>query len=125
MDLLSAIADKDREALARMVSDSVVFHSPGTTYHGREQVVDVLAVAPAVIANLRAAREPVDIGEDERLTFITGDIDDEGLDGVLIEARDEAGRIAEITMLVRPLSAVQAATRHLARSLAEAAERRT
>ena len=81
MELVGAMAGKDRDALARMVSDTVVFHSPGTTYHGREQVVDVLAVAPVVIANLRAVREPVAIGEDETLTFIAGSVEDEELEG--------------------------------------------
>ena len=121
MDLLDAIAGKDREALAEMVSDDVVFHSPGTTYSGREQVVDVLGVAPDILANLRATREPFAITADETLTFITGSVEDNELDGVLIEARNEAGRVAEITMLLRPLSAVQAGVRHLARALAEKA----
>ena len=125
MDLLSALVEEDREALAGMVSDEVLFHSPGTTYRGREQVVDVLSVAPRVIANFRAAREPVAITADEMLTFITGRVEDEELHGVLIEARNEAGRIAEVTMLLRPLSGVQAAVRHLARALAETGEART
>jgi hypothetical protein len=122
VDLLGAIAAGDREAIAAMVSDGVVYHSPGTTYRGREQVVDVLAVAPSVIANLRATRDQVAIGDDEGLTFVTGTVEEEQLHGVLIEARDEAGRVAEINLLLRPLSAVQAATRHLARALADAGE---
>ena len=124
MDLLGAIAAGDRDALAAMVSDGVVYHTPGTTYRGREQVVDVLAVGPSVIANLRATRDQVAIGDGEGLTFVTGTVEQEQLHGVLLEARDEAGRIAEITLLLRPLSAVQAAVRHLARALAEAGEAR-
>jgi SnoaL-like domain len=124
MDLLGAIAAGDRDAIGAVVSDVVVYHSPGTTYRGRDQVVDVLAVAPSVIAKLRATREPVAIGEDEALSFVTGSVEDAEVHGVLIEARDEAGRVAEITLLLRPLSAVQAAVRHLARALAEAGEAR-
>ena len=82
----------------------------------------MLVVAPSVIANLRATRDPVAIGDDEGLTFVTGAVEEEQLHGVLIEARDEAGRVAEINLLLRPLSAVQAATRHLARALADAGE---
>ena len=124
MDLLGTIAAGDREGLAAMVSDGVVYHSPGTSYRGREQVVDVLGVAPSVIANFRATRDPVAIGNDERVTFVTGTVEEEEIHGVMIEARDEAGRIAEINLLLRPLSAVQAATRHLARALADAKESR-
>jgi hypothetical protein len=122
VDLLGAIAAGDREAIAAMVSDGVVYHSPGTTYRGRDQVVDVLGVAPSVIANFRATRQPVAVGEDEAVIFVTGTVEEEQVHGVLIEARDEAGRVAEITLLLRPLSAVQAATRRLARALANAGE---
>ena len=124
MDLLSAIAEGDREALEAMVSDDVVYHSPGTTYRGREQVVDVLAVAPAVIANWSPTRGPVPIGAEGAFTLVTGSIEDEELHGVLIEMRNEAGQIAEVTLLLRPLRAVQAAVRHLARALAEAGDTR-
>jgi hypothetical protein len=77
-----------------------------------------------VIANLRAIRDQVAIGDGEGLTVVTGSVEEEQLHGVLLEARDAAGRIAEITLLLRPLSAVQAAVRHLARALAEAGEAR-
>ena len=77
-----------------------------------------------MIANFRATRDPVAIGNDERVTFVTGTVEEEEIHGVMIEARDEAGRIAEINLLLRPLSAVQAATRHLARALADAKESR-
>jgi ketosteroid isomerase-like protein len=36
MDLLSAIRERDREALAALVADDVVLYSPATTYRGRE-----------------------------------------------------------------------------------------
>ena len=42
MDLLEAIIARDREALAALVADDVVFNSPVTTYRGRDQVVDLL-----------------------------------------------------------------------------------
>ena len=124
MDLLEAIAAGDREAIAALVSDGVVYHSPGTTYRGREQIVDVLGVAPSVIVNFSATRDRVAIGDHENLTFVTGTVEEEEIHGVLIEARDEAGLVDEINLLLRPLSAVQAATRHLARALADAKESR-
>jgi hypothetical protein len=124
MGLLAAIAAGDRDALAGMVSDDVVYHSPGTTYRGRDQVVDVLSVAPRVLGNLSATREAVEIGAGETLTFLTANVEDEQLHGVLIEASDEAGRISEITWYFRPLRGVEAAVRHLARALAEAGEAR-
>src|SRR4051812_42628611 len=102
MDLLSAIAERDRQALAAMVADDVVFHSPATTYRGRDQVVDLLAIAGGAIDGPTPTREPVAIGNGETLTFLKGRVGDEQLDGVLIEVRNEQGRITEITMLLRP-----------------------
>jgi hypothetical protein len=113
MDLLSAIGERDREALAAMVADDVVFHSPVTTYHGRDQVVDLLALIGSVLDDVTATREV------ETVTFVKGHMEGEELDGVLVESRDSDGRIAEITLLLRPLATLQAAVRRMARALAE------
>ncbi len=61
MDLLTAIRERDREALAAMVADDVVFYSPATTYRGREQVVDLLALIGSVLEDVTAIRE---VGEE-------------------------------------------------------------
>ena len=113
MDLLSAIREGDREALAEMVADDVVFHSPATTYRGRDQVVDVLALTGSVLEDATATREV------ETVTFVKGRSEGDELDGVLVEIKDDDGRIAEITLLLRPLAAVQKAVVRMARALAE------
>lgn len=113
MDLLDAIRGRDREALAAMVADDVVFHSPVTTYRGRDQVVDLLALIGAVLEDVTVTREV------ETVTFVKGHSDGEELDGALVEIRDDDGRIAEITLLLRPLPALQSAVRRMARALAE------
>ena len=113
MDLLSAIRDGDREALAAMVADDVVFHSPATTYRGRDQVVDVLALIGSVLEDATATREV------ETVTFVRGHSEGEELDGVLVEISDDDGRIAEITLLLRPLATLQKAVVRMARALAE------
>jgi len=113
MDLLSAIRERDREALAALVADDVVFYSPATTYRGRDQVVDVLALIGSVLEGVTATRQV------ETVTFIKGHSEDEQLDGVLVEITDADGRIAEITLLLRPLATLQMAIRRLARAMAE------
>jgi len=113
VDLLGAIRKRDRAALAAMVGDDVVFNSPVTTYRGREQVVDLLALIGTVLDDVEAT------GEVETVTFVKGHMDGEELDGVLVEIRDDDGRIAEITLLLRPLATLQAAVRRMARALAE------
>ena len=113
MDLLSAIRERDREALAAIVADEVVFHSPSTIYRGREQVVDVLALIGSVLVDVTATREV------ETVTFIKGRSEGEELDGVLVEIKDANGRIVEITLLLRPLATLQKAVVQMARALAE------
>jgi ketosteroid isomerase-like protein len=115
MDLLQAISERDREALAALVADDVVFHSPATTYRGRDQVVDVLDVLGSVFEDITRTREV------ETVTFLKGRAGDEELDGALVEIQDSDGRIAEITLLLRPLAGVQAGVRLMARALAERA----
>jgi hypothetical protein len=112
MDLLQAISGRDREALAARVADDVVFYGPATTYRGRDQVVDVLATVGSVLEDITKTREV------ETVTFLTGRVGDEELDGALVEIKDSEGRLAEITLLLRPLAGVQAGVRLMARALA-------
>ena len=113
MRLLQAIQESDREALGALVADDVVFHSPATTYRGREQVVDLLALIGVVLDDVTATREV------ETVTFVKGRLGDDEMNGVLVEITDDDGRIAEITLLLRPLATLQLAVRQLARVLAE------
>ena len=114
MELVQAIREQDREALGAMVADDVVFHSPATTYRGRDQVVDVLAVIGRVLEDLTATHEV------ETVTFVNGHLDDgEELDGVLVETTAADGRVAEISLLLRPLATLEIGVRKMARALAE------
>ena len=113
MDLLSAIRERDREALSALVADDVVLYSPATIYRGREQVVDLLAVIGKVLEDVTTTREV------ETVTFIKGRSERDELDGVLVEVKGDDGRIAEITILLRPLAAVQRAVVRVAGALAE------
>jgi hypothetical protein len=113
MRLLEAIREQDREALGALVADDVVFHSPTTTYRGRDQVVQLLALIGTVLDDVRAT------GEVETVTFIEGRLGDDELNGVLVEITGDDGRITEITLLLRPLATLQLAVRQLARALAE------
>ena len=112
MDLLEAIVARDREALGALVADDVVFHSPVTTYRGRDQVVDLLVVIGGVFEGITRTREV------ETVTFVKGRAGGEELDGAFVEIKDDDGRIAEITLLLRPLAGIQAGVRLMARALA-------
>ncbi len=96
-----------------MVADDVAFYSPTTIYRGREQVVEILGVIGRLLENPVATREV------ETVKFITGYTEGEELNGVLVEVKDDDGRIAEITLLLRPLATLQKAVVRMARALAE------
>jgi hypothetical protein len=61
--------------------------------------------------------------EVDTVTFITGQSEGDELNGVLVEIRDDDDRIAEITILLRPLAAVQKAVVRLARAMTEGSQR--
>ena len=96
-----------------MVADDVVFNGPVSIYQGRDQVAHLLALVGSVLDDITAT------GQVEMVTFVKGQMDGEQLDGVLIEIRDGEDRISEITLLLRPLTLLQTATRRMARALAE------
>ena len=79
-------------------------------------MVHLLALIGTVLEDITAT------GEVETVTFVKAHLDGEDLDGVLVEIRDDNDRIAEITLLMRPLTVVQKGVRRMARALAEGAE---
>ena len=122
VSLIAAMAERDREAIAGMVADDVVFHGPATAYEGRDQVAEVLAIGGGVLQGLTTTREPATIGPGETVTFIEAGVEGEQLMGVLLERTDEGGRIAEVTILLRPMGPLQTVIRHIARGMAEGGE---
>ena len=120
VSVLKAMVDGDRDALDALVADDVVFNGPATAYAGREQVVEVLVIGGSVLQGLTAAREAANVGPGETLTLIEASVEGEQLNGVLLERTDQAGLIAEVTILLRPLGPLQTAIRYIARGMAEA-----
>lgn len=112
MRLLEAIATADRSALTELLADDVVFHSPVQTYRGRDQVVHLLATIGGVIEDVEATREL------DGVTFFAARVGEHPVDGVLDE-RSDAVHIAEITLMLRPLAALQAAVARMTRALAK------
>lgn len=111
MRLLEAIAAGDREALAELLAEDVVFHSPVQTYRGRDQVVLLLATIGTVVDDIEATREI------NGVTFFSAEVGEHPLDGMLDERRDDV-HITEITLMLRPLASLQAAVARLTRVLA-------
>jgi hypothetical protein len=111
--LLEAIAGRDRDALTELLAEGVVFHSPVQTYRGRDQVVHLLATVGSVIDDIQATRTL------DGVTFFVARVEEHPVDGVLDERAGADGRVTEITLMMRPLAALQAAVARITRTLAQ------
>ena len=111
--LLSAIADGDRDGLDGLLAEHVVFHSPVQTYRGRDQVLLLLVTIGGIIDDVQATREL------DGVTFFTARVEEHPVDGVLDERADDQGKVTELTLMLRPLAALQAAVARMARALAD------
>ena len=98
----------DPERLARLVAQDAVFHSPvvHTPQQGRALVVSYLSAAAATLGQgeFCYVRELVD-GHNAMLEF-TCVLDGIQVNGVDIIRFDEAGKIADFKVMIRPIKAV-------------------
>ena len=112
----------DPEALAAIIREDAVFHSPvvHTPQRGRALVVAYLAAAGKTLGNasFRYVRELVD-GENALLEFET-DMDGVRVNGIDLIRFDEEGMIADFKVMVRPLKAVNKVWEMMAAQLAKA-----
>jgi hypothetical protein len=101
-----AAEDKDLEAMRATLREDVVLHSPVLfrPFEGRELVLAVLAHVAAVLEELRYVSELSD-GREVALRF-TARVDDMELEGIDFLELDEDGRVAELTVFMRPMSAL-------------------
>jgi SnoaL-like domain len=111
--LIDAIRGSDAEALTALLAEDVVFHSPVQTYRGRDQTIHLLVIIGRVLDATDITREL------DGVTFFAAYVGEHPVDGIIVQKVDDYGRIAEITIMLRPLAALQAAVARMARALAE------
>lgn len=111
----------DPPALAAIVREDAVFHSPvvHTPQRGRALVVGYLAAAGQTLGNasFRYVRELVD-GDNALLEFET-EMDGVHVNGVDLIRFDADGMIADFKVMVRPLKAVNKVWEAMAAQLAQ------
>jgi hypothetical protein len=113
--VLALLRHPDREDLRDLIADDVRFHSPVADYRGRADVSHLLMTIAGVLDSVEATRE-VSAGS-TCTTFIAGSVGGHAITGVLDEHFDGAGRVAEVTLLLRPLSALHVAVRAMREAL--------
>jgi hypothetical protein len=103
-----AIEAGDEDAAVATLADDIEFRSPAVykPYHGKEQVEGILRLVATVFENFRYTNE----WRDGRTTilFFEANVGDRELQGVDILEENEAGQIERFTVMIRPLSGLQA-----------------
>ncbi len=103
-----AVEAEDFEAAFATLAPGVVFRSPAVykPYEGRNTVAALLSVVARTFEGLRYTNEWRD--GDTTVLFFEASIGDRDLQGVDILEHDTDGLIARFTVMVRPLSGLQA-----------------
>ena len=113
--IVDALQARDTAALERLLAPDAVFHSPVQSYKERELALRVLSAVAEVIDEMEVVSE-FERG-DEKVTFVAGTARGQRLDGVVRELRDGAA-VREVTLMVRPLGALQVAMERMRELLA-------
>ena len=96
------------DALASQLAEDVVFRSPAVykPYQGRDTVLALLGVVAQVFENFRYAAEWNDGAT--TILFFEANVGDRELQGVDILEHGEDGLVERFTVMIRPLSGLQA-----------------
>jgi hypothetical protein len=113
------VRSRDTKALQALLDDSVVFHSPvvHTPQVGKAIAVQYLAAAFRVFFNesFRYVREVA--GEHDAMLEFQVEIDGIVVNGVDMIRWNDAGRIVDFKVMVRPLKAIELIHRKMAAML--------
>ena len=103
-----AVLADDLDAALATIADDVVFRSPAVhkPYHGKEQVAVLVRLVASVFENFRYMAEWRDGGT--TILFFEANVGDRELQGVDILEENDAGLIERLTVMIRPLSGLQA-----------------
>jgi hypothetical protein len=104
----AAIEAGDDDAALATIAENVVFRSPAVyrTYEGKAMVAALLKAVATVFENFRYTNEWRDGAT--TILFFEANVGDRDLQGVDILEENEAGEIEKFTVMIRPLSGLQA-----------------
>ena len=112
-----AVEEGEDDAAVATLAEDVVFRSPAVykPYEGKEQVEQLLRLVAAVFENFRYTNE----WRDGRTTILCfeANVGDRELQGVDILEDNDEGKVAALTVLIRPLSGLQAVAAAMAERL--------
>jgi ketosteroid isomerase-like protein len=112
-----AAENKDLEAMTEVLREDVVLHSPilFRGFEGREIVLGVLTHVVATLEDFRYTDELAE-GDTVALRF-KARVGDRELEGIDFLELDADGKVAELTVFMRPMSALKAFNEQMATRL--------
>jgi len=112
-----AAESKDLELLAETLREDVVLHSPVLFrgFEGRDTVIAVLTHVAATLEDLTYTHELAE-GDSVVLRF-KANVGDKELEGIDFLDLDDEGRVRELTVFMRPFSALTAFNERMAARL--------
>jgi ketosteroid isomerase-like protein len=115
-----ALADRDLDRLVALLADDVVFHTPDIAkpgFRGRDAVATVLAMLVDVVTDVVYTHEVGD--EATRILVSDGRVLGRPIKATTVLGFDAEGKIREIWVMARPLTAVVAFVEAIGPRLAE------
>jgi hypothetical protein len=105
----AAVEAGDMDAAVALLAQDVEFHSPvvHSPYRGRDAVAPILHAVAQVFEDFRYVAEVGGDGQDHVLVF-RAHVGDKQLEGIDLLHHDASGAIDRLTVMIRPLSALQA-----------------
>jgi hypothetical protein len=104
--IVEAFLAGDAGAMTELLEPDATFHSPVTDYRGRERVGEVLGALIRVVTDVRLTR--VLEAADATAGFFIASVDGREAEGVLLVLTAPAGRVVDVTLMVRPLASLLA-----------------
>jgi hypothetical protein len=111
-ELVAAVLTGDSRALDRSLAAETAFNSPIRRYTDRADVLHLLGLLAEVLPDGRVERTWH--GREGAATMISAQLEQRRLEGVVEELHDSAGRVREVTLMLRPHSAMMPAIRAMA-----------
>lgn len=104
-----ALASRDVEAAAALLSPDVVFHSPIVfqPYCGRDAVVPILRAVTQTLTDFSYVWSIADGNTGDHALIFRATVGGRQIEGCDFLRLDADGLVAELTVMVRPLSAAQ------------------
>ncbi|MDD7940319.1 nuclear transport factor 2 family protein [Actinomycetospora lutea] len=106
----AAVERGDIDAAVALLAEDVAFSSPvvHTPYRGRDAVAPILRAVFTVFEDFRYVDEIGGGGGEDHVLVFRARVGDRELEGIDLLHHDASGAIDRLTVMIRPLSALQA-----------------